>query len=235
MKDVNISKINKMGSIASIVVLISKILLIIAMVGVLIGTICFIAMPKGLVTAEFAGDAKFKINTETIGVELSDKDKQSIHDELISGMNMEVEVDNNTYAVQDVEIEDNTILYNAKADILSFDIKNLYKPFIVMLIHLGITLAVLIFAGRLSNSLKICTTPFEETVIQRMQYFGYSLIPWVLFQTVLENALESFFSGKMQIALNLNLSTVLVVLSILCLTYVFKYGAKLQQESDETL
>jgi len=47
--------------------------------------------------------------------------------------------------------------------------------------------------------------------------------------------LESAMSGGIHLIFSIDLGVVLVVLIVLVLVSIFKYGAVLQQESDETL
>ena len=93
----------------------------------------------------------------------------------------------------------------------------------------------MIFAGKVCKAFRDCQSPFEENVIRRMQYFAYSLIPTVLLESVVAGSIGYFLGNTDGIGVNLNVSTILVVLVVFALVYVFKYGALLQQESDETL
>ena len=61
----------------------------------------------------------------------------------------------------------------------------------------------------------------EESVTKAMKHFALSLlIPFVFM--IAENGI-------------LNLSVFLAILAVIIFSYIFSYGAKLQQESDETL
>jgi len=42
-------------------------------------------------------------------------------------------------------------------------------------------------------------------------------------------------SGSSKVSLSINIAVVFTIVVIFALTYIFKYGAVLQQESDETL
>ena len=57
----------------------------------------------------------------------------------------------------------------------------------------------------------------------------------VLLSGISENVIESALTGGKNMLFSVDLSTVLVILLIFALTYIFKYGAQLQTESDETL
>ena len=68
-----------------------------------------------------------------------------------------------------------------------------------------------------------------------MQNLAYALIPWAFATSFKDAATESLIKGGNDFAWSLDLGVVLVVLVVFLLVYIFKYGAILQQESDETL
>jgi hypothetical protein len=100
------------------------------------------------------------------------------------------------------------------------------KPLIVlglfgMAVFCTLVLIALIFGQKLAKALSVCDSPFEEKVIKAMMNFGKSLIPMAVFFVLLYG-----LSG---------VGTALAVLVVILFIQIFKYGAKLQQESDETL
>ena len=68
-----------------------------------------------------------------------------------------------------------------------------------------------------------------------MKHLAVALIPWCIISSVSDSTFSSIVSGKPSFSLSVDLGMVLVVLVVLVLVYIFKYGAVLQQESDETL
>ena len=98
-----------------------------------------------------------------------------------------------------------------------------------------LTMLVMIFIKKLCKSIRDCSTPFEEDVIKGLEHCVWVLIPWVVVTGVAKNVIESVLSGSRNMMFSISLSTVLVILLLFVLTYIFKYGAELQTESDETL
>ena len=88
-------------------------------------------------------------------------------------------------------------------------------------LYIVFTLIVVIFAGKLAKALEKCQSPFEESVTKAMKHFAFSLLIPLAFM-IAENGI-------------LNLSVFLAILAVIIFSYIFSYGAKLQQESDETL
>jgi hypothetical protein len=79
-----------------------------------------------------------------------------------------------------------------------------------------------------------CNSPFDEEVIKKMRLFAISLIPWSVF-SMLGNYMIAYMSGSPKVNLSINIAVVFTIVVIFALTYIFRYGAVLQQESDETL
>ncbi|MDE6087635.1 MAG: hypothetical protein K2G25_04550, partial [Oscillospiraceae bacterium] len=65
-----------------------------------------------------------------------------------------------------------------------------------------------------------CETPFEENVLKTMKNFGFALIP---------TGLVCLSDG------GISLTAIVLIIAIIIFTYIFKYGAELQKESDETV
>ncbi|MDE6833586.1 MAG: hypothetical protein K2J39_04995 [Ruminococcus sp.] len=78
-----------------------------------------------------------------------------------------------------------------------------------------------IFAVRLCRVLEECYSPFEEDVLTAIKKLGYSFLPFGLVYIV--------FFGFSALAI---LVTVFVVILLM---YIFRYGAELQQEADDTV
>ena len=68
-----------------------------------------------------------------------------------------------------------------------------------------------------------------------MQNLAYALIPWTVVTTISNSISDSVMNHKISLNFTLDLGVVLIGLVVLVLVHIFKYGAVLQQESDETL
>ena len=144
--------------------------------------------------------------------------------------------DGQEYESVSVEKTDDGVIVNAEADEMEFDLRSVSKACLVGIVYLAAVLVMLYFLGSLMKEFKRCDTPFSEAVIRKMSNFAWSLVPM---------AVLSGFSGRinvgslkalsMDVNYTINLSVVLVILVIFALVQVFKYGAGLQQQADETL
>ena len=94
---------------------------------------------------------------------------------------------------------------------------------------------MLFFLKRICKALSVCETPFSGTVIDSMQKLSISLIPVFVYSLFKDSLIESLMYGEMSLGIEFDFFTVLMVVLVFLLTFIFKYGAMLQQESDETL
>lgn len=237
MKGQAIAKINKMGKIGKIISNILVVLVSIALVLVIIATIVSAVIPRNLVTMKFGGSGSIRINMDAVEGSLSPEEIAKIENgELMDNVNFELSVEGSSVSMDSAYMDGNTIVLTGSDDRLAeMDLKDMIYIMISGVATVIMALISIIFAGRLCKAFEKCESPFDETIIKRMRYFAYSLFPWVLLKSLNESMLSSFLNGKVDISFTLDLSTLLIIIVILGLTYIFRYGAVLQQESDETL
>jgi hypothetical protein len=68
-----------------------------------------------------------------------------------------------------------------------------------------------------------------------MKNCAWVLIPWCVLGGAFESFMATAFTSNIRTGFNIDIPTVIVILLLFGLAYVFKYGAVLQTESDETL
>lgn len=233
MKENYVGKINKMGKVANVIVNISRVFVTIGIVVVIMALAIFAILPKDLCKINVSGTAAIEVDLSEFDIKFS----ESYKDDIVKGFtdSMDIEINNIEYVGSEVEVDEDTIAMSASADTYTIYIKNLWVMMLAALIHLILTLVTLIFAGKLSKAFRDCENPFENNVINNMQKLAYSLIPWGLLGSITESLSQTAFTNNVDIVVGVDLGIVFIILIILCLTYVFKYGAMLQQESDETL
>lgn len=234
MKQDAINKINKMGQIGQIIALIAKIFVIIGLVFLIGCSIALAALPKDFVTLNFSGGAEVSVNLNAIGITLTEEQQEEINKQGISGNNS-FSSNGTRYAVDKLQAQDSELFIQASADNVSVSLSNFVWIMISAVLTLAMTLVTLFFIGGLCKAIRYCQTPFEENVICKMRYFAFSLIPWVILSTVSQSVASGILNNHFQIGVSIDFGMIIIVLVVLALTYIFRYGAVLQQESDETL
>lgn len=230
MKNENIMKINMLGKISRIILIIMKIALIIGIVGCLFASVVTLALPKdevftatGTASAQITVDdsTKFFITSDIInigGIKFSTMNKLQKYEDKwgIFGTDVNVKVD---------ETESNgKVIYDITADLDAKNSKSIvftmFLTCIIGAVFCAIMLVVVIFGGKLAKALETCESPFEDNVIKSIRNFAFSLIPL---------AVVYLSEG------GINATAIVLIIAVIIFSYIFRYGAELQKESDETV
>ncbi len=237
-KEDAILKINKLGNVGNIIVRIMKVFVIIGFVLTLIGAIAVMALPKNLVKIDLGSTADINVDVSEFGP-LDEEGREEMLQGFFGGMD-EVEggsmsLNGSVYEPVNVEMTDTGMLVEAEVDTYSIELKDFGVVCVLGMITLAALLVTLLFAGKLCQAFRDCESPFEENVVKRLNAVAYSLLPWVVLGSLTESIAESIFTNNFNIMIGVDLGMVLIIIFIFVLAYIFKYGAVLQQESDETL
>ena len=237
MKNINIKKINDLGTIGKIVTLVMRGIAIFALVISCISGVAAAVTPddyintKGKIEFTTVTDCSspfisrndeendgVKVKVKVFGVEV--EPEHIVNDNEILGLKIKSESqDTQDSSNPDIVTTDSvtTIEGNASKIIKAFLLGVSVLIFIVSLL-LIISLS---FAKKLFTALEKCDTPFSENVVSTMKKFAYSLIPWGIF------SLGANGAG--------GIGVIMVIIVVALLSSVFQYGAELQKQSDETL
>lgn len=239
MKENAILKINQMGKISSIVTTIAKVITGIGIAGCLFAAIVFAVIPEEFMTMTVSGDAVMDVNLESIGISLDEEENDELQIEqtvLEEADAYEIyDVNGTNYLLSDMTMTEDTMQLTATSEPITMNLHNLVWVMIMAVVSLGMTMVTLFFIGALCKAFRNCASPFEENVTKKMQNLAISLVPWAFMTSITDAIAQSYFTGKIQLAMSIDLHMVLIILLIFVLVYIFKYGAVLQRESDETL
>lgn len=239
-----ILKINKLGNVSDVIITICKILLIIAMVVSAIGMVVMLILPKQLVKMDMSANTDVSIDFSALGLELNEEDRAvltaGIHDglndeEYGKSLDMTMDVNGTKYEAEEIVVDDTTISIKATVDTYTIELRDLWIICLLGVITIAALFVTLVFAGRLCKAFRDCQSPFEENIVKNLNCIAYSLFPWVIMTSITDSITESIFTNNYQFALGVDLGVLMVIFLIFVLAYIFKYGAVLQQESDETL
>lgn len=235
MKENAIRKINSVGKTGRIFSMIAMILACVGLVGVLIGTAAVLLIPKDLLRLDFTSGLRVTVDPTAVGLSADEMDLEGL--EYFS-----LTLAGNTYTFHEASVEgsgitvsDGKIILDTDANIQEFGLRTLLVPMLAALLSIVLALVTLAFVFRLCKAFEKCTSPFEQRVIDRLIALACALLPWALFSGIADSTFQSLFSNQIHLSFRLDLGMVLVVLIIFALAFIFKYGAILQQESDETL
>ena len=126
-----------------------------------------------------------------------------------------------------------------------------YAHQIAMIVSAAFSVVVFVFLLLAADAFRRCDSPFEDRVIRRMNVFAWVLLANALFNLLISISIELYtrFAIEANIVGNLTSDGIVesvlylvtpsfplvVSLIVLFLVRVFRHGAALQRESDETL
>lgn len=217
-----VKRINTLGKVSKIILMIMRIVCIIGVIAAIVGGIIVLAVfPTGSTAITSNGNASFEmvVDTNRLPSSISFFEDEDITNESFKLFGTKFTLKDN------ITDNDGIQIYTMNAE---FDSPNstLLKYGAVGVcfaaaIYVAFTLIVVVFAGKLAKALEKCQSPFEESVTKAMKHFALSLLIPLAFM-IAEYGI-------------LNLSVFLAIIAVIIFSYIFSYGAKLQQESDETL
>ncbi|MBO5302690.1 MAG: DUF2975 domain-containing protein [Lachnospiraceae bacterium] len=229
MKEQAIQKINKIGKISNVITLIAKILIGIAMVFTIIGSLICFLLPDSFVKVTTAGTMAVDVDFSALGIEIPAEELATFKQEAIADAGEE------GYAEATAEFTETGMQMTGELEQYTFTIRDLAWIAVMGVVVLALTFITLFFVGGLCKAFRDCQSPFEDNVIKKMQNFAISLIPWSLVSMITSSITNTLMYNKTSIMFTIDFNILLIVLVVLVLVYIFKYGAVLQQESDETL
>lgn len=232
MTDDKIIRIKKIGNAAYIIAKICLVFVIIGTVATGAISIAACCVPKDIAKVTLDGSAQIKIDETYLNI------GKIILEDVNNGMTQEgqiLEISGSEYEYVSADVQDNRLNIKYKALDYTLSVRNFAKYFAAICVSLITDLVLVCFIIALCKAIKNCQSPFEENVIAQMKRLAIAFIPWLLVQGIAESIGNSAFSQNMDINFGIDLGKVLIVLVIVALINVFRYGAVLQQQSDETL
>lgn len=238
MKQNAISKINKMGQIGGYVTLVAKIFTILAIIGCLAGAVIFTIIPENSISIDISNHIGYSIDFSSLGIKMDEKQIQEAQDMLAMNTDITTSVkDNNVeYVMSNISITEDGMSGQADTETITMNLSILPMVFLAGASNVIMALVTLFFVGFLCKAFRYCESPFEENVIKKMQNLAISLIPWTIISSIADNFITNLINvGNFELGISIDIKVVLVIILIFVLVYIFKYGAVLQRESDETL
>lgn len=236
MKEKAIAKINAFGKVGSIITTIMQVICIIGAAAALIGAIICFIMPKELMEIKESMQTEVLLRPGTITDDFTDEAMremiQSLNDDDSSAS---IDLDSETFLIVEAYAEGDTAHLNSLINERSINIHQLGLLALSGVLVLVSLCILMMFCGKLCKAFRECETPFTDDIIRKIKAVSYSMIPWAIASMVCKGAVEYVFSSDSRFSLTLNLDMVLAILIVFGLSYVFQFGAVLQQESDETL
>ena len=223
------TKVNKIGKAGKIVSVILIILLSIGAFGLLVaGAVCAF-IPKDAVDISVQPTVDVLVSKSIIG------EDWSRIDELLSKAGAELD----DFEGVKLEKTEKGLMVQAQMpdDEKRFDVRDGLKAVWAGFVAISSALVTLVMFMKLCDAFRGCRTPFDEPVIRRMNTFAWTLIICSVVGSFATAAVSAAVSGLTVgfDSFSLKLTPVFIALIVFFLCMIFRYGAELQQEADETL
>ena len=114
-------------------------------------------------------------------------------------------------------------------------IRDALKAICAGFIAIASAIVSLVMFMKLADAFSTCRSPFDEAVIKRMNIFAWTLIVCSVVGACAAGAAAAAFSGFGNLDINVSMNPIFTALIVFFLCMIFRYGATLQQEADETL
>lgn len=218
-------KINIFGKVAKIITTIIIVCLLVAEGFMLVGGIIVAIVPKDSVTVDVTANADASINTSYFGLDGNRFYVNLGKSKIMLG----------DFGTGDINISnsDGKLSLSGGIKDMRFDLNTALQAIICGMLSLAAIITALYFFKALMKEFMTCDSPFTDGIVKKMRAFAIALIPCAAVIEGTKAAVGAFVGNSF--SLNIDLVTVAFVLIIFVLTMVFKYGAMLQKEHDETV
>ena len=223
------TKVNKIGKAGRIVSIILIVLLSIGAFALVLGGVATALIPDA-VEVSFAPVVDVKVDNS-----LLDMGDWEVTQEALNEAN--VKVGEEFEGVLLTKTEDGLLVHvdMRDAEETTFGIRDARKAIWAGLVGIASAIVTVVMFLQLCKTFQVCRTPFDEPVIQKMTTFAWTLIVCAVVSCLARASLGALLSGWQRMSFNLNLAPVFIALVVFFLCMVFRYGAQLQREADETL
>lgn len=231
MKNKNIKSINVAGLVGYIVSILLVICSISMMVVTGIGTAAAITVAKESPVVTVSTNIDIESNGNILKKLNSFIGLDGIKN-LNDLVNKDIDLKDSDLASVKVEQQGNSMSINTTTNEIVFSAKRIIAGLVAVFIWFGAVTVSIEMLLRLMKTLRKCETPFSQDVIKWMVRFAYSLIPAAVLGMIAKGVWSGLLTNNF--TFNMDLGSILLVAVIFLLVVVFKYGAELQRESDET-
>ena len=229
MKYEMIEKVNKMGKIGLILSNIGKVIMVIATILFMVLSCVCLVLPKDFASITMIHNAKIHVNFEDI----ADVGVSFIFPN--ENVQAAIEMNDISYEIISVEQTGQMLEANAQSKEATLTLRELSPLMLFGALFCGVAVEVFRLISRLCKNFKVCETPFTEEISNVLRRLAFAVIPLVVIGSMFESALDGMENGQFNVVIHLDLVMIVMVVLILMLSSIFRYGAMLQQESDETL
>ena len=242
-------KVNGFGKIGKIVVTVLLVIVLIGGITASVAAVYLSQLPDDAISVSVSGKANIQVDESLMGIlagsivdglsyesdQMPDLSDEADMESILPQVRIDLSINNADYATAVIHSEGNMKSIEAQTDDFVYEIDNIIKVIIGGIVYVAAIAVSLFMLRRLFKEFESCETPFTDVAVKRLYAFGFSLIPVILIGTVAEAMAQALLTPSEGINFYLDVGAIVAFVVTICLCTLFKYGAQLQQESDETL
>lgn len=236
------TKVNRIGLIGKIISIILIVLMATACAALIVGGIVLTVLQDG-VQVGVSADMDITVDKSLIGPYMDKIDENAL-----SEINASLRVNGEEFKNFKAEKTDAGLFFRAATERIVFTVNRFASVLLAGLVACACMLVIFVFLLRLCDAFRRCDTPFADDVVRKMTVFAWVLLGASAVASVAEAVCNSLMARSVDFEFSLNpagldsgmhlsvsFAPILIALIVLFLTMIFRYGAALQKEADETL
>ena len=233
-KEPILEKIRKFGTIgyrfSKIAMILSGVLLFVS----LLATMIFAFVKRDAIVFRSSGEEIIEVSIS--GMPIKEEGLEEREQEIIDRGATFPNIRNDyVYRLTEIILDNDIVKIVGTTEEEVFDIQDTSLMFFGLGVWLALEMVVLYYVIKICKFLSVCETPFHENMSMLLKNFNIALIVLTLYASFGDSLINSIAKGRFAVTMDINMISILAVAMVFGLSVIFKYGAMLQQESDETL
>ncbi|MGN1095490.1 MAG: DUF2975 domain-containing protein [Eubacteriales bacterium] len=151
------------------------------------------------------------------------------------GVRVNVSVSDTELNEMELYSDGDKIYMDTSTKYFTFTIKHIIVGLATALVYAVSIIVIMFIARNLFKGFQKCDSPFSDNILKKMRVFSISLLCGAVLTSVAQSFANSFIYPSDGVHICIAWGMVIAFAVAACLCTVFRYGAQLQKESDETL
>ena len=220
-----LKRVHQFGKVGKIILTVLLVLNILATAAAGATSAVMAALPRDTVSVSVTSQAVYQS---------SGKFAEDLWQVLMGGRQFETVAATNGYVSADMHMEGEQMVIETTSVPMTYTCGDVVRILLFTALASAATAVMLWLLRKLFKTIEGCESVFCEELVKRMKAFGWSLLPLAVLASVAETAARRFMATGVT-AIYIQWGLLIAFAVTMCLAVVFRYGVKLQRESDETL
>lgn len=229
MNATTLKRMHQFGKAGRIVLTVLLVLNILATVAAGAAAAVMAALPRDTVSVSVTGQVVYQS---------SGKFAEDLWQVLMGGLmgrrQFETVAVTNGYVSADMHMQDDQMVIETTTAPMTYSCGDVVRILLFAALASAATAVMLWLLRKLFKTLEGCESVFCEELVKRMKAFGWSLLPVAVLASAAETVTRQFMATS-HTGIYIQWGVLIAFAVTMCLAVVFRYGVKLQRESDETL